>query len=154
MGDKRKLGPAESSLSKNPLKEYSTPPQARGLHPPGALVRTRWQVKIAPRQFYLNHLGAQGLLSRIDSMVPEEEELMTINIDSSEQSRARLQLQPTPCVKASPHPTLGFALRLAQPDIAGSSSPDPKAVDSVSPDGDPCRRQPLLVQAYGPESKL
>ena len=59
---------------------------------------------------------------------------MVINIDSSEQSRARLQLQPTPCVKASPHPTLGFALRLARPLGAGSVSPDTKATGSASPD--------------------
>ena len=44
---------------------------------------------------------------------------------------------------------------------AGSISPDLKAAGfstkdtvSVSPDGDPYRRQPLLVQAYGPGSKL
>ena len=68
---------------KKPPKEYSTPPQARGLHPPGALVCTHWQVKKSPRQFYSNRLGAQGLLSGTNIRVPEEEELMTINIDSS-----------------------------------------------------------------------
>lgn len=35
-------------------------------------------------------------LSGTNTWVPEDEELMTINIDSSKQSRARLQLQPTP----------------------------------------------------------
>ena len=74
----RGLGLLESSLSKNPPKEYPTPPQARGLHPPGALVWTHWQVKKSPGQFYPNHPGAQGLLSGTNSRVPEEEELMTI----------------------------------------------------------------------------
>ena len=40
---------------------------------------------------------------------------MVINIDSIEQSRARLQLQPTP-------------------RCAGSASPDPEAMISASPD--------------------
>ena len=80
---------------------------------------------------------------------------MVINIDSSEQSRARLQLQPTPrCA--------GFALLdlwvggPASPDlwVGGSILSDPEATGSVSPDGDPYRRQPLQVQAYGPGSKL
>ena len=60
---------------------------------------------------------------------------MVINIDSSEQSRARLQLQQTP-------------------RCAGSASPDPEAVGSASHDGDPYHRQPLQVQTYGPVSKL
>ena len=54
MGDKRRLRPSESSGSKKPPKEYSTPPQA------------------------------QGLLSETNTRVPEEEELIAINIDSSE----------------------------------------------------------------------
>ena len=54
----RRPRPSESSHSKKPPKEYSTPPQAR------------------------------GLLSESNTRVPEEEELMVINIDSSEQSRA------------------------------------------------------------------
>ena len=58
MGDKRRPRLAESSHSKKPPKEYSTTPQAR------------------------------GLLSGTNTRVPEEEELMTINIDSSKQSRA------------------------------------------------------------------
>ena len=70
MGDKRRLRPSESFHSKKPLKEYSTPPQAR------------------------------ELLSGTNTRVPKEEEIMTINIDSSEQSRARLQLQPTLGAKA------------------------------------------------------
>ena len=67
----------------------------------------------------------QHKVSGANTKVPEEEELMVINIDSSEQSRARLQLQPTPMprapprptprLRALPRPTLGFALRLAQP---------------------------------------
>ena len=58
MGDKRRPRPSESFCAKKPLEEYSTP------------------------------LLAQGLLSGINTRVPEEEELMTINIDSTEQSRA------------------------------------------------------------------
>ena len=58
MGNKRRPGPSESSLLEKPLKEYSTPPQAR------------------------------GLLSGTNTRVPEEEELMTTNIDLSEKSRA------------------------------------------------------------------
>ena len=46
------------SCSKKPMEENSTPPQAR------------------------------GLLSGTNTRVPEEEELITININSSEQSRA------------------------------------------------------------------
>ena len=38
----------------------------------------------------------KSYMSGTNTRVPEEEELMTINIDSSEQSRARLQLQSTP----------------------------------------------------------
>ena len=53
MGDKRRPSPSESSHSKKPPNEYSTPPQAR------------------------------GLLSGTNTRVPEEDELMTINIDSS-----------------------------------------------------------------------
>ena len=74
-----------------------------------------------------------------------EEELMIINIDSSEQSRARLQLQPTPRCVGSSSP---------DPEAAGSASLDPLGAGSVSPDGDLYRRQPLQVQAYGPRSKL
>ena len=37
---------------------------------------------------------------------------------------------------------------------SGSASPDPLGAASVSPDGDPYRRQPLQVQVYGPRSKL
>ena len=77
-----------------PSREYSTPPQAQGLHPPGALVRTHWQVRKSPRRLYSNHSGAQGLLSGTNTRVPKEEELMTINIDSSARSRARLRLSP------------------------------------------------------------
>ena len=73
-------------------------------------------------------------LSGTNTKVPEEE-LITISVDSSEQSRARLQLQPIP-------------------RRASFASPDPEVVGSVSPDGDPYRRQPLQVQAYGPKSKL
>ena len=58
MGDKRTPRPLEYSHSEKPLKEYSTPPQA------------------------------QGLLLGTNTRVPEEKELMTINIDSSEQTRA------------------------------------------------------------------
>ena len=76
MGGKRRPRPSESSHSEKPPKEYSTPPQAR------------------------------GLLSGTNTRVPEEEELMIINIDSSEQSRARLQLQLTPGCGGSASPGL------------------------------------------------
>ena len=56
VGNKRRPRPSESSRSKKPPKEYSTP-------------------------------LARGLLSGTNTRVPEEE-LITINIDSSEQSRA------------------------------------------------------------------
>ena len=94
MGNNRGPGPSESPLSEKSLKEYSTPPQARGLHPPGALARTRWQVKKSPRQFYSNRPGARGLLSGTNIRIPEEEELMTVNIDSFARSRARLHRLP------------------------------------------------------------
>ena len=58
VGDKRMPRPSESSCSEKSPKKYSTPPQAR------------------------------GLLLGTNTRVPEEEELMTINIDSSEQLRA------------------------------------------------------------------
>ena len=83
MGDKRRPRRSESSHSKKPPKEYSTPPQTR------------------------------GLLLGTNTRVPKEEELMTINIDSSEQSRVRLQLQPTPSVQTPPRPTLEGWLHLA-----------------------------------------
>ena len=51
-------------------------------------------------------------------------------------------------------PTLGFALRLAQPLGEDSASPDPEVTGSASPDEDPYRCQLLQVQAYGPKSKL
>ena len=73
MGNNRGIRPLESPLSKKPQKEYSTPPQAQGLHPPGALVRTHWQVKKSPRRLYSNHSGAQGLLSGTNTRVPKEE---------------------------------------------------------------------------------
>ena len=60
MGDKRRPRPSKSSRSKKPPKEFSTP------------------------------LQAHGLLSGTNTRVPKEEELMVINIDSFEQSRARL----------------------------------------------------------------
>ena len=59
-----------------------------------------------------------------NTRVTKEEELITINIDSFEQSRARLQLQPTPRCKAPPHLASGM----------GSASPDTEAVGFVSPD--------------------
>ena len=78
MGNNRGPGLLESSLSENPPKEYATPPHAQGLHPPGALARTHWQVKKSPRQFYSNRPGARGLLSGTNIRVPKEEELMTV----------------------------------------------------------------------------
>ena len=115
---------------------------------------------------------------------PRREELMAINIDSSKQSRARLQLRPTarhvgsaspdlwrrapprptprprapsrptPRPRAPPRQTFGFALHLARPLGLCSASPDSSCASSISPDGVPFHRQPLQVQAYGPGSKL
>ena len=65
--------------------------------------------------------GITLILSGTNTRVPEEEELMVINIDLSEQSRARLQLQPTP-------------------RCAGSASPD---LSGATPDRSPYSRQPL-----------
>ena len=76
MGDKKRPRPSESSCLEKPLKEYSTLPQAR------------------------------GLLSGTNTRVPEEEDLMVINIDSTEQSRARLQLQSIPRCAGSTSPNL------------------------------------------------
>ena len=89
---------------------------------------------------------------------------MAINIDSSEQSRARLRLQPTPRRTSSASPDLwgwtpprstsrvglrlarhrgrglclarhqGRGLHLAQPLGEGSSSPDTEVTVSASPD--------------------
>ena len=72
-----------------------------------------------------------------NTRVPEEEGLMVINIDSSEQSRARLQLQPTPRCAGSASPDLEDL------EATISVSPDPLGAGSASPDGDPYRRQPL-----------
>ena len=91
---------------KKPPKECSTPPRAWELHPPCALVHTHWQVKKSPNQFYSNRPGARGLLSRTNTRVPEKEELITININSSKQSRALLQLQLTPRCVSSASPGL------------------------------------------------
>ena len=44
-GDKRRQRLSESSHLEKSSKEYSTPPQARGLHPQGALAHTRWQIE-------------------------------------------------------------------------------------------------------------
>ena len=99
MGNKRKPKPLESSRSEKPPKEYSTPPQAR------------------------------GLLLWTNTRVTEEEELMVINTDSTKQSRVRLQLQPTLGARALPRPTLrpwapprptsGGGLRHTQPQGRG-----------------------------------
>ena len=59
---------------------------------------------------------------------------MIINIDSSEQTRARLQLQPTLDARAPPRPASEGRLRLVWPLGEGSASPDPKAAGSASPD--------------------
>ena len=63
---------------------------------------------------------------------------MVINIDSSKQLRARLQLQPTPrCVGFASlelEEAIGCGLRLARPLGAGSASSDPEAAGSASPD--------------------
>ena len=69
---------------------------------------------------------------------------MVINIDSSEQSRARLQLQPTPRYAGPASPDVWGGLRLARPRGRGlrlvrplgscSASSDPEAAGSASPD--------------------
>ena len=63
-------------------------------------------------------------LSETNTRVPEEE-LMVINIDSSEQSRARLQLQPTPRCAGSASPNLW---------VEGPTSPGLWVGGSASPD--------------------
>ena len=40
------------------------------------------------------------------------------------------------------------------PKVMSSVSPDLEDADSVSFDGDPYRRQPFQIQAYGPGSKI
>ena len=45
-------------------------------------------------------------VSRTNTRVSKEKELMTINIDSSKQSRARLNFQPTPRCASSASPDL------------------------------------------------
>ena len=57
---------APSGKSKCPLGQFYPNLnylRARELHPSGALMRTLWQVKSSPGRFYLNHMGARGLLS-------------------------------------------------------------------------------------------
>ena len=49
----------------------------------------------ASEAIFYSSVGS-GLRSETNTRVPKEEELITINIDTSEQSRARLQLQTTP----------------------------------------------------------
>ena len=67
---------------------------------------------------------------------------MVINIDSSEQSKARLQLQPTPKCAGSASPSLW---------VKGSISLDPLG---VAPDGSPYHRQPLRARKYNPRSNF
>ena len=69
--------------------------------------------ELATKKYHMIKRDALDKLSRTNTRVFEEEELMTINIDSSEQSRARLQLQPTLGARAPPHLTSGGGLRLA-----------------------------------------
>ena len=75
-------------------------------------------------------------MSEINTRVPEEDELIVINIDSFERSRARLQLQPTPRCASFASP---------DPEAAGFDSPDSLGSCSVSSDEDSYRRQPLQV---------
>ena len=77
---------------------------------------------------------------------------MTINIDSFEQSRARLQLQPIPkCVgSASPNLWVGGP-GSPGPWFEGSVSPDPSG---AAPGGSPYRRQPLWARKYNPRSNF
>ena len=102
-------------------------------------MRTRWQVKKNPRQFYSNRPRARGLLSGTNIRVPEEEELMTVNVDSSAQSRAQLHRLPGhsssihqdhgPRLKLTPKDWLCLARRLragfASPDVPGQAPPCP-----------------------------
>ena len=77
---------------------------------------------------------------------------MVINIDSSEQSRARLELQPTPRCAGSASPDLWVG-GPASPDlwVGGSVSPDPSG---AAPDGSPYHRQPLRARKYNPRSNF
>ena len=81
-------------------------------------------------------------LSGNNTRVPEEEELITVNIDTSEQSRAQLQLQLTPRCGGSTSPDLW---------VGGSVSPDPSG---AAPDRSPYRRQPLRARKYNPRSNF
>ena len=54
----------------------------------------------------VNHIVPRTFVLGTNIRVPEEEELMIINIDSSKQLRARLQLQPTPRRTSSASPNL------------------------------------------------
>jgi len=76
MGNKRRPGSSESSRSKKPPKEYYTPSLAR------------------------------GLLSGTNTRLPEEEELITINVDSFERSTAQLELLLTPWYASFTSPDL------------------------------------------------
>ena len=70
------------------------------------------------------------MVSGINIRIPEEEELMTVNIDSSARSRARLHRLPghSSSVHRDHGPRLKLTpegrLRLARPLRAGSASPD------------------------------
>ena len=54
-----------------------------------------------------------GLLSGPNTRVPKEEELMVINIDSSEQSKSRLWLQSAPRATISASPNLKAAISVS-----------------------------------------
>ena len=54
----------------------------------------------------VNHIVPRTFVSRTNTRVPEEEELITINVNSSERSRARLQLLSTPRYASSASPGL------------------------------------------------
>ena len=69
-------------------------------------------------------------MSRTNTRVPEEEELITINVDSSERSRARLHL----LLSSASSDHRGHGLRLVRPPRVGSTSVDTEAVGSISPD--------------------
>ena len=77
---------------------------------------------------------------------------MTININSFEQSRARLQLQPTPRCAGSASPDLWVG-GSTSPGlwVGGSISPDPSG---AAPDRSPYRRQPLRARKYNTRSNF
>ena len=98
---------------------------ARGLHPSGALARTLWPVKSPLERFYPNHPGARGLLSGTENWGTQR---------GGANSHKTLMLPNRQEHNYTSCPTTEGWLRLARPLRAGSATPDPRGLDSTSPD--------------------